>query len=97
MTIVNHLVNDLVDQNKVLANTLLVKHSAVVPEHLHHSVEDIEDSRWLDVVFGGRNEVDAEFFGEEVIDSVNILKKRGNKLSDKANLSNISKHLYLQK
>ena len=77
MAIVDHFVDDLVDEDEVFANTLLVEHSAVVTEHLHHAVEDVQDCGGLDVVLGRRHEVDAELLGEEVVDSVHILKKEG--------------------
>jgi len=77
MPIINHLVNDLIDQHEVFTNTLFVEHPTVVSENFHHSVQDVENRRRLNVVLGRCHEVDAEFLGEEVVDAVNILKREG--------------------
>ena len=39
--IVDHLVDDLIYQHKVLANALLIEDSTVVTEDLHHAVDDV--------------------------------------------------------
>ena len=41
VAIVNDLINNFIDQHEILPNAFLVKHSAVVSEHFHHSVQDV--------------------------------------------------------
>ena len=75
MPVVDHLVNDLVDEHKVLSNAFLVEYAAVVAEDLHHAIDDVKNGRGRHVCLAGCNEVDSEFLGEEVVDSINILER----------------------
>lgn len=76
MSIVDNFINDLVNEYEVLSDALLVQHSTVVPEHLHHTVDDIDDTRWLYVVLAGGNEVYAELLREKVVDAVDVLQSK---------------------
>ena len=75
MSIVNHLVNDFVDEDKILADGLFVKHATVVTEHLHHAVNDVHDKTGRHVVLRRRYKEDAELLGEKVIQPVDILTR----------------------
>ena len=74
MPVVNNLVDDLIDQYKVLANALLVQDTAVVTEDLHHAIDDVHDETGGHVVACRRDEVDPELLGEEVIQPLDVLK-----------------------
>ena len=73
MAIIDHLIDDLVDEDEVFANALLVEDSAVVAEDLHHTVDDIHDGAGSGVGLAGRHKVDAELLGEEVVHSIDVL------------------------
>ena len=75
MSIIDHLVNDLVDENKVLPDALFVEDTTVITEDLHHAVNDIQDGRRSHVSFSRRHEVDSKLFREEVVHAVNVLLK----------------------
>ena len=74
VAVINHLIDDLVNQHKVLPNALFVQHSTVVSEDLHHSVQDIEHITGLDVVTRGGHKVNSKLLREEVVDSIDILQ-----------------------
>ena len=73
MAIIDHLIDDLVDEYEVFANTLLVKDAAVVTEDLHHAVDDVHDGAGSCIGLAGRHKVDAELLGEEVVHSIDVL------------------------
>ena len=76
VSVIDHFVNDLVDKHKVLSNALLVEYTTVVTENLHHSVDDIENGGWRDICLASCHEVDSEFLGEEIIDTIHMLRNR---------------------
>ena len=76
VAIVDNLVDDLIDQHEVLANALLVQHAAVVPEYLHHSVDNVENGRRRHIRLACRHEVDSELLREEIIDSIDMLYQK---------------------
>lgn len=76
MTIVDNLIDDLVDQHKVLPYALFVQHAAIVTEHLHHSINDVHHERGRYVVLRSRHKVDSEFLRKEVIQSLYVLRRK---------------------
>ena len=76
MTVVDHLVDDLVDEHEVLADALLVEHAAVVAEDLHHPVDDVHDGAGSSIGLARCYEVDAKLLREEVVDAVDVLSTR---------------------
>ena len=76
MPVVYDLIDDLVDEHEVLPYALLVEHAAVVPEHLHHAVDDVHHEGRRDVVLRGGHEVDPKFLREEVVQSLDVLDER---------------------
>lgn len=72
MTVINYFINDLINENEILPNTLLANHSTIVSEYLHHSVYNVHHKRWRHIVFGCRNKVDTEFLGKEEVQSLDI-------------------------
>jgi hypothetical protein len=74
MSIVDDLVYYLVDQYKVLPDALLIQHSAIVSEHLHHPVQYVHHERGRDVVLGSCDEEYAELLSVKEIDSLHILQ-----------------------
>jgi hypothetical protein len=75
VSIVDDLINDLVNQHKILPDRLLIQYSTEVSEYLHHPVEDIQDIGGRNVVFSSRYEEYSKFLGIEIVDSINILYK----------------------
>ena len=73
MSVVYHFVYDLINQDKVLPDALLIEYATVVSEHLHHSVEDVQDGTWLHIVLRGGHKVDTKLLGEKVVDSIYVL------------------------
>ena len=73
MAIVNNLINDLVDEHEILPNALFIQDAAIVPENLHHTVDDIQDGGWSDVCLACRHEVNAELLREEIVNSIHML------------------------
>ena len=88
MSIINNLIDDLVDEHEVFADALLVKHAAVITKDFHHSIKNIEDSTRLHIVLGGRNEEDAKLLGEEVVHAINILHMEKGTHKDKSCIIN---------
>lgn len=43
MAVVYHLIDNLVNENKVLSNAFLIEYAAVVTEDLHHAVDDVKN------------------------------------------------------
>ena len=74
VSIIDHLVNDLVDENKILPDALFVEHATVISEDLHHAVDDIKDRRWGNISFARCHEVDSKFLSEKVVDAINVLQ-----------------------
>jgi dihydrofolate reductase len=74
MSIVNNLINDLINEHKILSDCLFVEYSAIISEHFHHSVDNIHDKARRNIVLGGGHKVYAELLGEEVVQSLNILQ-----------------------
>ena len=73
MSVVDHLVDDLVDEHKVLADALLIEHATVVTEDLHHAIDDVQDGAWSNICLTCCNKVDAKLLCKEVIDTVHVL------------------------
>jgi len=73
MTIVNDFIDDLINQHKILPNSLFIKHSTIVSKHLHHSIDYVHDERRWNIVFRRRYEIDAKLLCEEVIQALNVL------------------------
>ena len=73
VAIVNDLVDDLVDEDEVLANALFIQDAAIVSKDLHHAINDVQDGRWGDVRLACCHEVDAELLREEVVNTVHML------------------------
>ena len=78
VSIVDHLVNDFVNEHKVLADGLFVEDAAVVAEDLHHAVDDVHNGGRRHVRLARRHEVDAKLFREEVVHAVDVLSRRTN-------------------
>jgi hypothetical protein len=76
MPVVNYLVDDLVNEHEILPDSLFVEDSAVVPEDLHHSIDDVHDKAGGDIVLGCGHKVDAELFSEKVIQTIDVLSTR---------------------
>ena len=81
MPVVNNFINDLIDQHEVFPNGLFVADSTVISENFHHSVDDIHDKTWRNIVFGRGDEVYSKLFREEIVEALDILQnskiKRG--------------------
>ena len=75
MAVIDHFVNNLIDEHKVLANAFFVENATIVSEDFHHTVQNVENRRWLNVVLRGGDKVDAEFLCEEIVDAINVLKR----------------------
>ena len=73
VAVVDHLVDDLVDEHKVLANAFFVEHAAIVPEDLHHPVNNVENGGRCHVCLACCHEVDSELLREEIVDSIDVL------------------------
>lgn len=73
MSIVDHFVNDFVNQHKILTNRLFVEDAAIVAKNLHHAIDYIQDYRGGNVVLCGRNKVNAKLLREKVIHTVYVL------------------------
>ena len=79
MAVVNNLVYDFVNQHKVLSDTLLIEHSAVVTENFHHAINDVEDSGRSHVGLARSHEVNSKFLREEIVHAIHMLLKTGGK------------------
>ena len=73
MAIINHFINDLIDEHKILPDTLLIKNTTVVSENLHHSVKNIQYVGWLNIVSRRGYKIDSKLLREKVIYPINIL------------------------
>jgi hypothetical protein len=73
--VVDDLVYDFINEHEVFTDSLFVEHSAVVSEHLHHAVYQVDDSSGLHVVLAGSYEVNAKLLGKEVVHSIHILNQ----------------------
>ena len=73
VAVVDKLVYYLVDQHEVLPDTLLIQDAAIIPEDLHHAVQDVHHERRRHIVFGSGHEEYAELLSIEEIDSLHIL------------------------
>ncbi len=73
MAIVYDLVNDFVNENKVLADALLVEDATVVAEYLHHSINDVQDGGWGHIVLARRHKVDSKLLCKEIVHTVYVL------------------------
>ena len=76
MAVIDHFVNDFVDEDEVLPDAFLVKNAAIVAEDLHHAVDHVQDSRRGHICLARGDEINAELLREEVVDTVNILKPK---------------------
>ena len=81
MSVVDHLVDDFVDEHKVLADALLIEHATVVTEDLHHAIDDVQDGAWSNICLTCCNKVDAKLLCKEVIDTVHVLNNHTNWVS----------------
>lgn len=66
---VHHLIKQFVDDDKVVANTLLLQHLEVFREDLHDLVKEEKDLGRIGVLFGQREDV------EVTVADVEVLKK----------------------
>ncbi len=73
MAIVYDLVNDFINENKVLANALLVEDAAVVAEYLHHPINNVEDGGWRHIILARRHEIDSKLLCKEIVHTVHVL------------------------
>ena len=73
MSVVNDLIDDLIDEHKVLPNTLLIQHSAIVSEDFHHSIQEVHDEGGRYVVLCSGHEEDPKLLGIEEVDSLHTL------------------------
>ena len=72
MSIVDDLINDLINQHEILPDAFLVKNTAKVAEDFHHSVQDIHDIGGLDIVLGCCHKVYSKFLSVEVIYTIHV-------------------------
>lgn len=70
---IKHLINDLINQDKVLPDGFFTQNSKVISEHLHASVKGIEDKRGAHVVKSRDYEEHAAFLCKEVVDPIDVL------------------------
>ena len=73
MAIINHFIYDLINEYKILPDTLFIKDTTVVSENLHHSVKNIQYVGWLNIVSRRGYEIDSKLLREKVIYPINIL------------------------
>ena len=73
MAIINHFINDLINEYEILPDTLFIKNATVVSENLHHSVKNIQYVGWLNIVSRRGYKIDSKLLREEVIYPINIL------------------------
>ena len=76
MSKVKHLVYDLIDEDEILSNCFFRKHSKVVSEDFHASVESVEYKRGTHIVLSGDNKEHATLLCEEVVHSIHILQMK---------------------
>ena len=76
MAVVDDLVDDLVDEHEILADGLLVDNSTVVPEDLHHAVDDLHDIGGRHVELGRGHEVDAKLLRVKVVQALDVLERQ---------------------
>ena len=74
MSIVYYFIYYLIYKDEILSYWLFIQDTTVVPEHLHHPVNNLKHARWLNIVLGSRNKIYAKFLREEIVDSIDILK-----------------------
>ena len=74
MTIVDDLVDYLIDEHEVLPDRFFIQDAAVVSKNLHHAINHVVHNRWGYIVLRSRDKVDAELLCEKVINPVNMLK-----------------------
>lgn len=77
VSIVNDLIDNLVYQHEVLPYALLIEHSTVVSEDLHHSIQDVHHERRRHIVLGCCYEEDAELLRVEEVNAFHVLGVRG--------------------
>lgn len=73
MAIINHFINDLINEYEILPDTLFIKNATVVSENLHHSVKNIQYVGWLNIVSRRGYKIDSKLLREKVIYPINIL------------------------
>ena len=73
MPIVNYLINNFINEYKVFTNTFFIEHTAIVSENLHHSVYNIHNKWWRNIILSRSHKVYAKFFGKEVIQALYVL------------------------
>lgn len=67
---IHHLVEQFVNDDKVVSNTLLFQHLEVFGEYLHNLVEEQKDLGGIRVSFGQCEDVEVTVTDIEVLDSV---------------------------
>lgn len=72
MAIVDHLVNNFVNQHKVFTDCFFIQDTTVVSKDLHHAVYQVNDCSRLDIVLTSCNKENSELLGKEVVNSINI-------------------------
>ena len=81
MSIIDNLINDFIDEHKVLPNALLVKHSTVVSEDFHHAIDNVQNGARGYISLTGRHEVNSKLLREEVVHPVHVLHQAESVLS----------------
>ena len=73
MAIINHFIDDLINENKIFSDTLFIENATVIPENLHHSVKNIQYVGWLNIVSRRGHKIDSKLLCEEVVYPIDIL------------------------
>lgn len=64
---IHHLVQQFVDNDKIIPDTFLLQHLEVFREHLHDLVEEEEDLRRIGIPLGQRKDVEVAVSDIEVL------------------------------
>ena len=73
MSVINNLINDLVNKDEILSDCLFIEHSAIVSENLHHTVDDVHHKAWRNIVLGGGHKVNSKLFCKEIVQPLDVL------------------------
>jgi len=74
VAVVYCFVYDFVNEHKILSDRLLVQHAAVVADHLHQTVDYVNNGPRRRVLLSGSNKIDTKLLGKEVANTVNDLQ-----------------------
>ena len=72
MPVINDLIDDLIDEHKILPDTLLIEDAAEVTEDLHHPVQDVHDIGGRDIVLGSCHKEYSKLLRVEVANPVHV-------------------------